>query len=86
MTGVGSNSPAAGVYAFATTFSVAGLAHSEPVYWLLASGVDEAEHEAAVSYISRSVGISPEPTSLALAGSSLFLILVRRGGGYRIFR
>jgi hypothetical protein len=83
-TGMGSSSPTAGVYAFATTFRVAGLTDSEPVYWVLATGVDEAAHEAAVTYISQSVGLVPEPTSVALAGCSLVFVLVRRRGGFRI--
>jgi hypothetical protein len=66
------------VYAFATTFSVAGLTDSDPVYWVLAAGVDEAVHEAAVDYIATSTGIVPEPSSLLLAGSSAIFILLRR--------
>jgi hypothetical protein len=76
--GLGVASPAAGVYAFATTFSVGGLTNSEPVYWVLASGVEESVHEAAIDYISRSVGIVPEPGSLALAVGSLVLGLLGR--------
>jgi hypothetical protein len=83
-TGMGISSPAAGVYAFATSFRVAGLTDSELVYRVLATGVEEAAHEAAVTYISQSVGIVPEPTSLALAGGSQVLVLVRRRGGFRI--
>jgi hypothetical protein len=71
--GSGIDSPAAGVYAFATTFRVGGLANSEPVYWVLASGVGEAVHEAAIFSISKSVGIVPEPGSPTLAASSLVL-------------
>ncbi len=82
--GTGVSSPAAGVYAFATTIRVAGLTDSEPVYWVLASGVEEAVHEAAVDYISRSVGIVPEPAALSLAGCSLVLGLLRRHRGSRI--
>ena len=82
--GTGVGSPAAGVYAFATSFRVAGLTDSELVYWVLATGVEEVAHEAAVTYISQSVGLVPEPTSIALAGSSLVLVLVRRSGGFRI--
>lgn len=82
--GMGIANPAVGVFAFATTFRVAGLTDSELVYWVLANGVDEAAHEAAVTYISRSVGVVPEPTSLAIAGSSLVFVLVRRSGGFRI--
>lgn len=77
--GVGVASPAAGVYAFATTFRVAGLADSEPVYWVLANGVDEAIHEAAIDYISASVGIVPEPSSLAMVGGLLMTLAMRRG-------
>ena len=66
--GTGIPSPAAGVYAFATTFSVADLTSSEAVFWLLATGVDESIHEAAVEYVALSQGIIPEPTSLALLG------------------
>jgi hypothetical protein len=77
--GTGVVSPAPGVYAFATSFRVAGLTNSEPVYWVLAAGVDEAVHEAAVDYISAAVGIVPEPTSLALAVGSLVLGLLRLG-------
>jgi hypothetical protein len=76
--GTGAGSPSAGVYAFATTFSVAGLTDSDPVYWVLAAGVDEAVHEAAVDYIATSTGIVPEPSSLLLAGSSAIFILLRR--------
>jgi hypothetical protein len=76
--GIGVGSPAAGVYAFATTFRVAGLADSEPVFWVLAAEVDEAVHEAAVDYISRSVGIVPEPSSLAFVAGSVLLGLLRR--------
>jgi hypothetical protein len=83
-TGMGASSPTAGVYAFATTFRVAGLTDSELVFWVLATGVEEAAHEAAVTYISQSVGLVPEPMSLALAGCSLVFVLVRRSGGFRI--
>lgn len=83
--GTGVGSPAAGVYAFATTIRVAQLTDSEPVYWVLASGVGEAVHGAAVDYISVSVGTVPEPTTLALAGCSV-LGLLWRSGGTRISR
>lgn len=63
--------PNTGVYAFATTFSVAGLSDSEPVYWVLATGIDEGVHETAVDYLSRSVGVVPEPSSLMLASVML---------------
>jgi hypothetical protein len=79
--GTGVGSPAAGVYAFATTFRVTGLAASDPVYWVLASGIEEAVHEAAIDFIARSVGIVPEPTSLGLAGGALVLGLLRRSRG-----
>lgn len=77
-TGIGVDSPTAGVYAFATTFRVDGLTNSEPVYWVLASGVDEAIHEAAFHYISGSAGLVPEPVSLLLATGSLVSGLVCR--------
>lgn len=80
--GNGVGSPSAGVYAFATTFSVAGLTDSEPVYWVLASGVDEAVHEAAVGYIASSMGIVPEPSSLILLGSTGVFALLRRNRGH----
>jgi len=83
-TGMGTSSPAAGVYAFATTIRITGLTDSELVYWVLATGVEEAARDAAVTYISQSVGLVPEPTSIALAGCSLVFILVRRSGGFRI--
>jgi hypothetical protein len=77
--GTGIPNPAVGVYAFATTFRVAGLADSEPVYWVLANGVDESVHEAAIDYISVAVGIVPEPGSLGLAGGCLLFAVLRRG-------
>ncbi|TWU25950.1 hypothetical protein [Bythopirellula polymerisocia] len=70
--------PAAGVYAFSTEFSVAGLTESEPVFWLLATGVDESVHEAAIEFVALSQGIIPEPTSLALLGG-----LILSGLGFR---
>lgn len=76
--GMGIANPAVGVYAFATTFSVDGLADSEPVYWVLANGVDESVHEAAIDYISVAVGIVPEPTSVGLASGFLVLAALRR--------
>lgn len=69
--GAGIPSPAAGVYAFATTFKVAGLTDSEPVFWVQATGVDESVHEAAVEYVALSQGIIPEPNSLALLGGMM---------------
>jgi hypothetical protein len=76
--GMGIANPAVGVYAFATTFRVEGLADSEPVYWVLANGVDESVHEAAIDYISLSVGLVPEPGSLGLAGGLLLSAVLRR--------
>lgn len=76
--GTGLGSPSAGVYVFATTFSVAGLTDSELVYWVLALGVEEAVHEAAVNYIAISTGIVPEPSSLILLGSTSLFALLRR--------
>lgn len=69
--GIGTTSPVDGVYVFATTFRVDGLAGSEPVYWVLASGGDEEIHETAVNYISRSVGLVPEPATLTFAALTL---------------
>jgi hypothetical protein len=77
--GAGIPNPAVGVYAFATTFRVAGLADSEPVYWVLANGVDESAHEAAIDYISAAVGVVPEAGSLGLAGGCLLFAVLRRG-------
>jgi hypothetical protein len=82
--GTGAGSPAAGVYAFATTFRVTGLADSESVYWVLAAGIEEAAHEAAIDYISVNVGVVPEPTSLGLAGGALLLGLPWRSRVGRI--
>jgi hypothetical protein len=76
--GMGITNPAVGVYAFATTFNVGGLAASEPVFWVLASGVDESVHEAAIDYISVATGVVPEPGSVALAGGFLLLAVLRR--------
>jgi hypothetical protein len=76
--GAGIPNPAAGVYAFATTFRVGSLADSEPVYWVLANGMDESVHEAAIDYISVAVGIVPEPGSLGLAGGCLLLGMLWR--------
>jgi hypothetical protein len=74
----GAINPAVGVYAFATAFRVDGLADSEPVYWVLANGVDESVHEAAIDYISVAVGVVPEPGSLGLAGGCLLFAVLRR--------
>lgn len=80
--GMGIVNPAVGVYAFATKLSVEGLVDSEPVYWVLANGVDESIHEAAIDYISVAVGAVPEPASMGLAGGFLLLVaLQRRRGG-----
>lgn len=76
--GVGVGSPTPGVYAFATTFGVTGLDDSEPVYWALATGVGEEAHEAAIGYISRAVGIVPEPGTLAIAAGLGLVGLLRR--------
>jgi hypothetical protein len=76
--GNGVGGPAVGVYAFATTFRVGSLADSEPVYWVLANGMDESVHEAAIDYISVAVGIVPEPGSLGLAGGCLLLGMLWR--------
>jgi hypothetical protein len=76
--GAGVGSPAAGVYAFATTFSVTGLGDSDPVYWVLASEVDEAAHQAAIDYISRSVGLVPEPSTLMLPVFALLSAMAAR--------
>jgi hypothetical protein len=76
--GNGVGGPAVGVFAFGTTFRVAGLTDSGPVYWVLANGVDESVHEAAIDYISVAVGLVPEPGSLGLAGSFLLLAALQR--------
>jgi hypothetical protein len=76
--GGGIPNPAVGVYAFATTFRVGSLTDSEPVYWILANGVDESVHEAAIDYISVAVGVVPEPGSLGLAGGCLLFAVLRR--------
>jgi hypothetical protein len=76
--GTGVAAPTAGVYAFATTFRVAGLEDSEPVFWMLASGVDESAHEAAVEFIALSQGIVPEPGTLSLMGVALAAGLLAR--------
>jgi hypothetical protein len=76
--GNGVGGPAVGVFAFATTFKVGGLTDSEPVFWVLANGVDESVHEAAIDYISVAVGVVPEPGSLGLAGGFLLLSVLRR--------
>ncbi|QEG35206.1 hypothetical protein [Bythopirellula goksoeyrii] len=77
--GAGILNPASGVYAFATTFKVAGLTDSEPVFWVQAAGVDESVHEAAVEYVALSQGIIPEPTSLALLGGMMLAGVCLRG-------
>lgn len=76
--GMGSPNPAVGVYAFATTLRVSWLADSEPVYWVLANGVDESVHESAVLFIESAVGVVPEPGSFGLAGGFLLLVVLRR--------
>ena len=76
--GTGIASPAAGIYAFSTTSRVAGLTDSEPVFYVMATGVDELVHETAIKYVAIGQGIIPEPTTLALLGG-----LVLAGAGFR---
>ena len=63
-----------------TTFSGTALADSEPLYWVAASGVDEAMHEAAVEYVFNTL-VVPEPSSVvlaAIAGVGALLLWRRR--------
>jgi hypothetical protein len=76
--GEGMDSPASGVYLLATTLTGTGLAESDSLYWVAASGVDEAAHEAAVEYVFDTLVI-PEPSSVVLAVmASVAVMLFRR--------
>lgn len=75
---MGVTSPAARIYAFATTFRTSGWEDSKPVYWVLATGVGEEAHEAAIGYIFQSVGVVPEPATIIIAAAPLILGTLRR--------
>jgi len=69
--GGGVDPPSGGVYLWATTHTATGLTNSEPVYWVMASGVEEPIHEAAAGWVE--TNLVPEPSTwalLAVAGAA----------------
>jgi hypothetical protein len=71
--------PANGVYLFGLELASDAYASSEPVYFVMASGVEEAVHEAAVDWTNTTFNI-PEPIGpMWLAGGLILTILrIRR--------
>jgi hypothetical protein len=71
---LGTNPPADGVYLFSIELTSSSYAKSAPLYFVLASNVDELVHEQAVDYVATTFGI-PEPSmsgAVCLAGLAWF--------------
>ncbi len=74
---LGATPPANGVYLFGLELTSDSYATSEPVYFVLAAGVDELVHEAAVDWVGVTFGV-PEPAGLAWIGWGILLAGLRR--------
>lgn len=68
--------PASGVYLFGLELTSDSYASSDPVYLVMASGVDESIHEAAVEWANMTFNI-PEPVGAIWLGMGLILCILR---------
>ena len=59
------NPPANGVYLYGLGMTSSQYQTSDPVYMVMASGVDEIVHEAAVDWVVETFNV-PEPNSVLL--------------------
>lgn len=80
------STPSAGVYLFGMEMASDGFENADPLYLLLASGVDENTHELAVDYVASS--LVPEPSygffcllGLLPLGRTMRLVRSRRTNG-----
>ena len=67
------NPPATGVYLFGMEMTSPSYAASDVLYMVMAHGVNEAVHEAAVNWVADTFRV-PEPSSLILLLASLLVL------------
>lgn len=74
---LGKNSPDNGVYLFALQLASPGYIESDPVYFVLGSGIEEERLDMAVDYVASNV-VVPEPTTFIALAAALAAIVLRR--------